>query len=80
MLDTEAKAGAVQMRAIRAMPPCRRLALAAGWSTSLRGMVLAGLRRQHPEAPESHLRFLLAERCHGKQAATRAYGKKSAHG
>jgi hypothetical protein len=76
----DARAGAVQLRAMRAMTPARRLALAVGWSASVRGMVLSGLKMRHPGASEAHLRFLLAERCYGRKEALLAYGEEPGHG
>jgi hypothetical protein len=65
---------------MRAMTPARRLALAVGWSASVRGMVLSGLKMRHPGASEARLRFLLAERCYGREEALLAYGEEPGNG
>jgi hypothetical protein len=80
MNDTTDEAERVRLRALRAMSPARRLAMATGWSQSVREMSRAGLRRQFPQASERHLHRLLVERVLGPELALKAYGPLNQHG
>lgn len=80
MNDTSPEAEEVRLRVLRAMSPARRLSLALGWSSSVRGMVRASLKRQFPDATEAQRHRMFAERCLGPELATKAYGKMDGHG
>ena len=80
MNDTTPQAMEAQMNALRAMTPSRRLALAVGWSQSIRGMITQRLKADHPELPSEDLRRMLAERLMGRELATRVYGPGESHG
>ena len=72
--DTSIQADAVRVKVLQTMSPSRRFAMATGWSTSMREMVWAGLKRQFSEAPEGVRRRLLAERWLGAELAAKVYG------
>jgi hypothetical protein len=72
--DTSIEADAVRVNVLQRLSPSRRFAMATGWSTSMREMVRAGIKRQFAEAPESVRRRLLAERWLGAELAAKVYG------
>jgi hypothetical protein len=80
MNDTDPRAEKVQTAIFRAMSPTRRLAVAAGWSTALRDMTRATLRKQFPGATEDELRRRFAERWLGEELAAKAYGQPLVNG
>lgn len=80
MTDTDAKADEVRIALLRAMSPARRLALATGWSTTLRELTRASLREQFAGESETKLRRRFAERWLGEELATKAYGPAVADG
>lgn len=78
--DSSPDAEAVRLTLIQRMSPSRRLAMATGWSNSLREMVRASVRSQFKGAPENFVRRLLAERWLGSELATKVYGPPDTHG
>ncbi|MCB1209101.1 MAG: hypothetical protein KDK97_07225 [Verrucomicrobiales bacterium] len=78
--DTTTPAAEAQLRALRAMTPQRRLALAVGWSRSVREMSRAGIKRQFPAHSESQVQRMLAGRLLGEELATQVYGPLITHG
>lgn len=80
MTDTDPKSEEVRISLFRAMPPARRLAMAAGWSTTLRNMSRAGLRQQFSGASDTRLNRLFADRWLGPELAAKVYGPLDADG
>lgn len=80
MNDTSPEAEETRLRVLRAMSPARRLTLALGWSSSVRGMVKANLKKQFPNATEAQRHRMFAERCLGPELAAKAYGGSDGHG
>lgn len=80
MNDTDPTTEAVRLRALRVMPPARRLSLALGWSSSVRHLTRDSLRQQHPQLSPHALHRLLAERLLGPELALKAYGPPPSHG
>ncbi len=80
MNDTTDEAEEVRLRALRAMGPTKRLAMALGWSTSVRALTREGLRRQFPGCTERELHRRMAERLLGAELAMKVYGPSDAHG
>jgi hypothetical protein len=74
MKDTRAAAELMQLRALQAMTPARRLGLALGWSQSLRELMRSSLRQQHPDVPSPVLQRMLADGLLGCELASKAYG------
>jgi len=74
MTDTDPKAEAARLKALRAMSPARRLGLAIGWSRSVRELNRAALQRQYPELAERRINRLLADKLLGPEIAAKAYG------
>ena len=72
--DTNPHAEKARLQALRAMSPQRRLALALGWTQSLREMTAQAVRRQHPGAGEGEIHRHLAERLLGSDLAAKVYG------
>lgn len=73
MNDTTPEAREAQLAVLRAMSPARKLALAAGWTSSLREMIRAEIRRLHPDLDEPGLAMRFAERWLGTETAHKAY-------
>lgn len=80
LTDTDPKAEAAYMAALRRMSPATRLQTAVHWSRTVRDLKLAAIRRQHAEADEKHLHRLLADVLLGKSLASRAYREHAEHG
>lgn len=80
MTDTSIEAAAIQVRILRAMPPGRRLALAAGWSGSLRSMIRAKVRDENLGATPARLHRIFADRWLGPELATAVYGPPNPNG
>jgi hypothetical protein len=78
--DSNPQADAVRLTLFKGMSPSRRLAMATGWSTSMRELVRANLRRQFHGASEASLRRLMAERWLGNELAAKVYGPADTHG
>lgn len=78
--DSSPQAEAVRLTLIQKMSPSRRLAMATGWSNSMREMVRANLRSQFNGASEDFVRRLLAERWLGSELAAKVYGPPDTHG
>ena len=74
MTDTASAADRLRLELFRAMTPARRLALAAGWSDSLRQLLRAKIRQERPEATEAELHRAFASRWLGEELAAKAYG------
>jgi len=77
MNDTTPAADNLRMELLRSMTPARRLALATGWSSSLRAMVQAKLRQELPRATEAERLRLFASRWLGEELAAKAYGPRA---
>lgn len=73
MTDTSPQAEAMRLDLFRRMSPQKRLAMAAGWSTSLRRMSLAALAKENAGLPEAAVKRLFAERWLGAELAARVY-------
>lgn len=80
MNDTSPAALEVQIRALQAMTPGRRLLLAAGWSRSARQIARAAFRQRCPDCQEVDLRRHWIESCHGRELAYQAYPDTGRHG
>jgi hypothetical protein len=80
MNDTSTQAEEMRLRILRAMPPSRRLAMAAGWSSSLRQMTRNSLKKEFGTASEMEIKRLMAERWLGPELATKVYGPVVYHG
>jgi len=78
--DSTAQADTVRLTLLKGMSPSRRFAMATGWSTSMRELVRANLKRQFDGASEASLRRLLAERWLGNELAAKVYGPSDTHG
>ena len=78
--DSSPQAESVRLTLIQRMSPSRRLAMATGWSNSMREMVRANLRSQFDGASEDFVRRLLAERWLGTELAAKVYGSLNTHG
>lgn len=73
MNDTPPQTEAMRLELFRRMSPQKRLAMAAGWSTSLRRMSMAAIRRENASLSEGRLRRLFAERWLGPELAAKVY-------
>ena len=80
MTDTSAEAEKVRIAIFRAMSPARKLSIAFGWSSALRGMIRAKLKQEHGNATEAQLQRMLAERWLGPELALKVYGPMEKHG
>ncbi|CAN5769512.1 hypothetical protein BH11VER1_BH11VER1_10350 [soil metagenome] len=80
MNDTNPRAEKARLQALQAMSPARRLALAAGWSQSVREMTMQNMRRQHPEMSENGIHRLLVDRLLGSELAAKVYGPVTSYG
>ena len=80
MNDTSSEADRIRLQILRAMSPAKRLALALGWSQSVRDLSREGLRRQHPNGTEGEVNRLLADRLLGADLALKVYGPVKAYG
>jgi hypothetical protein len=78
--DTSIEAEAIQLRILRAMPPGRRLALATGWSGSLRSMIRAKLHDDNRGATPAQLHRLFADRWLGPELAAAVYDPSNTNG
>lgn len=72
--DTSPAADARYHALLRQMTPERRLEAAVRLSSGVRAMVLAGLRKRHPQASEQELRIRLTVRLYGRACAERLFG------
>lgn len=80
MTDTSSHADETRLRILRAMPPGRRLRMAAGWSDALRGMIRGSLKKQFSTVTEVELTRMLAGRCFGTELAAKAFPDLTRHG
>ncbi len=80
MTDTSIQADETRLRILRSMPPGRRLAMATGWSSSLRGMIRGSLKKQFATATDAERMRMLAERCLGAELAAKAFAGHTTHG
>ncbi|MCX6876679.1 MAG: hypothetical protein NTW21_23155 [Verrucomicrobia bacterium] len=80
MNDSQPQAEAVRLRILRAMSPARRLALAAGWTASLRTLIRARVAEESGAATALRQRRLFAERWLGPELALKVYGPLDSHG
>lgn len=72
--DTRPIASAVQIRILRAMPPWRRVALAAQMHEQVDSIIIQSLRQAYPNAAPRELRRRLFDRKLGEQRALTVYG------
>ena len=72
--DTTAAAAAVQVRILRALPPWRKLALAAHMQEQTDTIILQTLRHTYPHASPRELRRRLFDRKLGPARALAVYG------
>jgi hypothetical protein len=80
MNDTTPAAAAMRLRAVQAMSPARRLALALGWSRSVRELSRASIKEANPTLTDAQIHRLVAERLMGAEQAAKAYGPPLSHG
>lgn len=80
MTDTSIQADETRLSILRSMPPGRRLAMATGWSSSLRSMIRGSLKKQFATATEAERMRMLAERCLGAELAAKAFAGYTTHG
>ena len=78
MTDTSLHADAVRVQVLQKMSPSRRLEMATGWSTSMRQLILSGLKQQFGDRSEEARHRLLAERWLGAELAAKVYGSLDA--
>lgn len=80
MNDTNSEAAARRIQLLRAMSPSRRLALAWGWSKTLRDLTRANTRNRFRGASEKELDRHFAVQWLGAELAEKAYGPGKADG
>jgi hypothetical protein len=73
--DTAPEVAARYRERIRALPPARRLEIAAQLTEGVRTLAEAGLRRRHPDASGEELRCRLAALLYGRGVAERLFGR-----
>jgi len=59
---------------LRAAPPWRKLAMLGEMHTTLRTLMLNGMRQRHPQASPAELRRRLADLWLGPELAAKVYG------
>lgn len=74
LTDTAPEVERLQIDLLRAMPPGRKLLLAADISAAVKALALAGVRVRHPRASESEIRRRLATLLLGEELARKVYG------
>ncbi len=67
--DTHAEANEVQLQLIRNMPPVRHIQRTVELSRQLKNMLLAALKRIHPNLDDEEIRLLFIEQVYGKELA-----------
>ncbi len=67
--DTQAEANEVQLQLIRNMPPVRHIQRTVELSRQLKNMLLAALKRIHPNLDDEEIRLLFIEQVYGKELA-----------
>lgn len=72
--DTQPEAEAVLLRLLRETPVWRKMQLLGQLNQMTRSVALSGLRQQYPQASETQLQRLLADRLLGPDLAAQAYG------
>lgn len=80
MTDTDPQTEAMRLQLFRRMSPQKRLALAVGWSTSLRRLSRAAVRQEFAGLSEEALRQKFAERWLGRELAARVYPESQTDG
>jgi hypothetical protein len=80
MTDTDVQTEAMRLQLFRRMSPQKRLAMAVGWSTSLRRMSRAAVRQEFTGLPEAGQRRMFAERWLGPDLAAKVYPDSRSHG
>jgi hypothetical protein len=73
--DTAPEVERLQIELLRAMPPGRKLVLAADLSAAVKVLALAGVRARYPGATEGEVRRRLATLLLGEELARRVYGE-----
>jgi hypothetical protein len=73
--DTTPEAEAVQLAALREMPPWRKLQLVEESCRAAIAMTEAGIRARHPEASEDEVRHRLRVAILGESLAEAAYDR-----
>ena len=72
--DTDPRAEAIQLEIYRQMSPGRKIGMVLEAIEMNRAMVLAGLRRRHPEADGAEIRRRLFDLTLGEELAEKVYG------
>ena len=67
--DTSPEALAVQLECLRRMSPHERLEKVFAWSSGLREMAFAAIRRRHPEFDEAEVRLQFIDLTYGRKLA-----------
>ena len=72
--DTTPEAEAVLIGLLREAPAWRKMQMMDQLNTSMRTLLLSGLRERHPQADEAELRRRMADLLLGPVLAAEAYG------
>ncbi len=75
LTDTAPEVERLQIELLRAMPPGRKLLLAADLSAAVKALALAGVRARYPGAAEAEVRSRLAVLLLGEALARQVYGE-----
>lgn len=73
-MDTSPEIEAIQFKFYRETPVWRKFEIAAQLHEMSRTLALSGLRRRHPNATDTELRYYLAEKLLGPELARQVYG------
>jgi hypothetical protein len=77
LTDTAPEVEAVLLQLLRQAPVWRKLQLMTQLNDMARTLALGSLRSQYPQATETELQRLLADRLLGVEMATKVYGLRS---
>jgi hypothetical protein len=72
--DTPPEVEEVQIALLRDLPPWRKVAMVADLNTTVRALLLAGLRDRYPGASQDDLDRRLADLLLGPELAAAAFG------
>lgn len=75
--DTTPEVEELVLRLRRAQTPGQRMTNALEMCELVRSLETGLLRKQHPEASEDEIRFLLAEKRYGRDVARRVFGARA---
>jgi hypothetical protein len=73
--DTDLEVHRQQVERWRSMPIAERVELLDAMHRDVEQLAIIGIRRQHPDAGEEEVRYLLCRRRHGAQLADAAFGR-----